>query len=242
MATAAKLAGKGRIMTSKAKPQNQPTATERLQNLLTEIERVESNREALEAQTKELEGEYVDLVARVGNYSEGKANQALQKLQTAEDGLVLLENRQIALQKRVPAFELEVAKEELAGEIAAFPGKVAAQEKTRKAWEELAGKIREKMPPIVQAYKRTKRALQETTDKIRYLEYTTNSAKTELPRASYINPKSSQELEKLICSNDPTAGSLFAVSTWKQKLDELQTVEQRERAVEAIENEGGNSR
>jgi SMC interacting uncharacterized protein involved in chromosome segregation len=232
-------------MMSKVKqPENQPTATERLQNLLTEIERVESNREALEAQTKGLEGEYVDLVARVGNYSEGKATEALQKLQTAEDGLVLLENRQLALQKRVPAFELEVAKEELGAEIAAFPGKVQAQAKTRKAWEELAGKIREKMPPIVQAYKRTQRTLREATDKIRFLEFSTDSEKVELPRASYINAKSSQELEKLICSNDPTAGPLFAVSTWKQKLDEQQDAQQRERAVAAVErkNEGGNSR
>jgi len=236
MATAAKLAGKGRIMMSKVKqPENQPTATERLQNLLTEIERVESNREALEAQTKGLEGEYVDLVARVGNYSEGKATEALQKLQTAEDGLVLLENRQLALQKRVPAFEIEVAKEELAGEIAAFPGKITAQEKTRTAWEELAGKIREQLPPIVQAYKRTHRVLQETADKIRFLEFSTDSAKTELPRASYISPKSSQELEKLICSNDPTAEPLFAASTWKQKLDKRQDAQQRERAVAAIE-------
>jgi chromosome segregation ATPase len=223
-------------MTSKAKqPENLPTAKERLARLHAEIERVKQEQVERKEQVESVQSQYIDVVAGLADYSDERAKALLAQVTEQRAELGHLENRQIALEGQIPAFEIEVEREELAAEIAAFPARVKAQEKTRKAWRELAGEIREKMPPIVQAYKRTNRALQEAADKIRYLEYTTDSEKAELPPASYINPKSSQELEKLICSNDPTAGSLFAVSSWKEALDKRQTAEQRERAVAATE-------
>ena len=210
----------------------EPTAVERVNQIEIAIEETREREKTIGSELAALEVRLASVLSEI-EPDPARIEEIEEKRDDLAHELDLLDRRIAALDQSLPAVRIQIDREELGRCVAAYPARLQEVNEAVEEWRE-AAKALNVLAAAAKKVRERSWALQELSDKVRYLETLLEAPWAEFPVRETITEKETDEAREALQSGLELTrfpALSFRETQWRTKTEKLRTERARDEAA-----------